>query len=210
MVDQRLGHALDDVGSFVRAYGPDEAHRIRFAWNGKHASAFIDANQDFRFLVVEYVCANAGEASPHLLADLFTESANWAREAWGSPRGFEELGAALLTRGGEDVLPQFLSGFLQSFDTFAECHQMKLDPVLTRRLLQVTEERAAAATADDKSLWEGGRELFAKLAAGTASQGWAVLPPGTSVTNVEIVPRWKLRGAALWIKLRSVLGLDRD
>jgi hypothetical protein len=84
---------------------------------------------------------------------------------------------------------------------------MKLDPVLTRRLLEVVEERAATAPASEKPLWEGGRELFAKLAGGTASQGW-VLSPGTPVTNVRIVPRWQLGVAALWKKLRSVIERD--
>lgn len=205
MADPQSG-TPDDVRAFVEEYGPELADRIRFAWNGKHASEFGDANQEFRSRVVEYVCASPGDASPQLLADLFTESASWAREAWGSPRGFEELAAALLMRGGEDVLPGFLSGFLQSFDTFAACHQMELDPVLTRRLLLVIEERAATAAASDQRLWDAGRELFSKLAAGTAFQGFATLAPGTPVANVRIVPRWRLRVGALWKKLRSVLG----
>jgi hypothetical protein len=171
MVDLQ-SDAGEDVHSFVREYRPDDADRIKFAWNGKHAAEFMDSNQDFRFRVVEYVCGNPGVASPGLLVDLFTESANWAREAWCSPMNFEDLGAVLLVRGGEDVLPQFLSGFLQSFDTFGACHQMKLDPVLLRRLVHVTEERAADASTADRRLWDAGRELFSKLAAGTASQGW--------------------------------------
>jgi len=206
MADQQPDMA-DDVRSFVTQYRPEAADRIRFAWNGKRAAEFIDANQDFRFRVVEYVFANPGDASPQLLSDLFRESANWAREAWGVPKHFADLGAALLSRGGEDLLPQFLSGFLESFDTFGACHQMKLDPVLTRRLIQAVEERAAAASSADRRLWDAGQELFSKLAGGTASQGWAVLPPGTPVTNVRAVPRWRLMLDALWKRLRTITGL---
>jgi len=205
MADQRPD-ATDDVRAFVTQYGPDGADRVRFAWNGKHAAEFIDANQDFRFRVVEYVCANPGDASPRLLGDLFTESANWTREAWCAPGRFADLGAALLSRGGEDVLPQFLSGFLQSFDTFGACHQMRLDRVLTRRLVQITQERAATAPPSDRRLWDAGRELFAKLAAGTAAQGWAVVPPGTPVTNVRVVSRWRVTLGALWKKVRTIAG----
>lgn len=207
MADQQP-NAADDVRSFVTQYGRDGADRIRFDWNGKHAGEFVDANQAFRFRVVEYVCANPGDASPRLLVDLFTESADWAREAWGAPRNFAKLGAELLSCGGEDVLPQFLSGFLQSFDTFGACHQMKLDPVLTQRLIQITEERAATASSTDRRLWDAGRELFANLAAGTASQGWAVLPPGTPVTNVRVVPRRRLMLGALWKRFRAIAGLE--
>ncbi len=204
MADQQPD-AADDVRSFVRQYGSDDADRIRFAWNGKHATEFVDANQDFRFRAVEYVCAHPGDASPRLLVDLFTESANWAREAWGSPRHFAELGAALLARGGDEVLPQFLSAFLQSFDTFGACHQMRLDPVITRRLLRVVDERAVTAPTADRRLWDAGRELFSKLAAGTGPQGWVALPPGTPVSDVRVVPRWQLRVDEFWQRIRKVI-----
>jgi hypothetical protein len=45
-----------------------------------------------------------------------------------------------------------------------------------------------------------------KLAAGTASQGWAVLTPGTPVTDVRVVTPWRLRLGAWWKKLRAFAG----
>lgn len=201
MADQQAGSGSEDVQTFVREYKPDLAERVRFAWNGKHASEFVDANQDFRCRVIDHVCSNPGSASPQLLAELFTQSALWAREAWGSPRNFETLVAELLTRCGEDVLPEFLCGFRQSFDTFGACHQMKLDPVVTRRLLQVVEERTATAEGADKQLWDAGRELFSKLAAGTASKGWVVLSPGTPVANMRVVSRWRIWASELWRRI---------
>ena len=131
-------------------------------------------------------------AGPDLLTDLFRESTSWAREAWGAPKGFASLAAALLSRRGEDALPDFVWGFSQSFDTFGACHQMRLDPVLVRSLLRAVEARIAAAAPDARKPWEGARDLFTKLAAGTAAEGWVVVPPDAPVGPVRVVSRWEL------------------
>lgn len=193
--------AQDEVADFVRGYAPGQVKRIQFAWNGKHASDFFDSNQAFRAAVVEYVRAQPGEASAELLTDLFKASASWAREAWGAPRGFEELAAALLTRRGEEALPDFRWGLGQSFDTFGACHQMRLDPVLAKKLQSAAEAGIAVVLTEDKKAWEGMRDLFAKLAAGTATQGWVTVPPGTPVSNVRVVPQWHLKLTAFWKRL---------
>jgi hypothetical protein len=195
------GGAPEEVADFVRGYVPDHAVRIRFAWNGKHASGFVDSNQSFRSEVIEYVVGRPGEASPELLTHLFRESASWASEAWSAPKGFVELAAALLTRRGEEALPDFRWGLGQSFDTFGACHQMRLDPVLARRLQGATEAGIATAPPGDKEAWAGMRDLFAKLAAGTARQGWVQGPPGTPVSFVRVVPSWGLKLAAFWKRL---------
>jgi hypothetical protein len=199
-----------ELAEFVRGYGPGHLGRIRFAWNGKHADEFVDANEDFRASVVEYVRERPGEASAELLADLFKEGASWAREAWCSPHGFEEVAAALLARRGEDALPDFSWGFLQSFDTFGACHHMTLEPILARRLQRAAEDGASVAAPEARPGWEAMRDLFSKLAAGTAREAWGLVAPGTTVSKVSVLPGWRLALAAFWKRLLRRRGRNRS
>ena len=41
-------NTMTDIGQFVRDYGDSQRHRIEFARNGKHASEFHDASQNFQ------------------------------------------------------------------------------------------------------------------------------------------------------------------
>jgi hypothetical protein len=197
------------VTHFISTADRESLCLIAFAWNGKHAAEFIDANQQFRFAVVEHICSTPGDASIELLAALFRESSLWAVEAWGSPPHFGELGALLLTRGGETVLPDFLVDFTRSFDTFGACHAMQVDPVILRRLLLVSTERRGAASEAERMRWEAGVELFTKLTNGTASLGWASVPPGTKVTSIRVVPQWRL-GLNGWLKRATCFFSPRE
>ena len=48
------------------------------------------------------------------------------------------------------------------------------------------------------------RDLFVKLADGTATQGWVTVASGTPVSNVRTVwPRWYHK---LWAKVTGMLG----
>lgn len=51
----------------------------------------------------------------------------------------------------------------------------------------IVDERAVTAPRADRRLWDAGWELFSKLVAGTASQGWLALPPGTPARSVRVV-----------------------
>lgn len=210
MAEEQVRAAPHEVAAFVAAYGPEHAARIRFAWNGRHGSDLADENQEFRLRVVEHVCAHPGAAPTALVAELLEQSARWAREAWGAPPGFELLAALLLERGGEDALPQFLGAFGRSFDTYGACHRMRLDPVLARRLLRETEERAAAAAPEDRPLWEAGCELFSALGHGTAARGWIAVQPGAPVRTARAARGWRARLAALWERLRARIGGGRS
>jgi hypothetical protein len=186
--------------SFIASYSSAEQARITFAWNGKHATEFADANQDFRWSVIEHCLANPSDPSPLLLAHLFLADADWSAEAWGSPHHFAQLGALLLQRGEANVLASFSEGFVRSFDTFGACHAMSLSPKLLAELSTATNAELAAAS--DESIVKrltAARDLFVKLAEGTATQGWATVAPGTPVANVRIVwPRWCHK---LWAKV---------
>ena len=191
---------MPDTSQFISNYSEVERGRIVFAWNGKHAAEFVDANQDFRWSVVEHCLANPNLPTPLLLSHLFLADAEWSKEAWGSPHHFERLGALLLQRGEGDALASFSEGFNRSFDTFGACHAMSLSPELLERLSAATNSALAAATDEtSRKLLSTLRDLFAKLAQGTASKGWATVAAGTPVTNIRVVwPRWYHR---LWAKL---------
>ncbi|HVK38066.1 MAG TPA: hypothetical protein VNA88_06015 [Candidatus Kapabacteria bacterium] len=194
---------MDDVAEFITAYTEADLVRIAFAWNGKHAGEFEDANQEFRGKVVQ-ACLAAPEVAPLLLLEhLFLADAEWSREVWGSSRHFANLAEALLKRGQETAIPSFAKGFLTSFDTFGACHQLHLPAELLDRLLRHTQHLAAeGADAAQRSQLEACGELFAKLRAGNAAAGWVPIEPGTPVTNVRVVwPRWYLR---VWMRFRSL------
>ena len=196
------------IDEFVRNYAPGDAERLRFAWNGKHADEFEDENQAMRLEVTAYVLENPGLASVELIGDLFVTHSAWAREAWGSPRGFTELGSLLLTRGGHRALLQFGQAFTASFDTFGACHAMKLDPVLLRALEDQCNEELGnphLPESQRKSL-DASRELFQKLRAGTAGDGWATVPPGTPVSNINVVGPAGLFWRKMVQRIKSVLG----
>ena len=195
---------MTDIEQFVRDYDESQRHRIEFAWNGKHAAEFNDPNQDFRSKVVAFVCENSGQGSLELLRDLFTEESKWSVQAWCAPFTFANLGALLLTRGGADYLPDFLDGFGASFDTFGACHQMDLDPIVTVALMRhIKRQLSEAIDEEAKTKLDSGVQLFEKLQAGNAGEGWAVLKPGTRVTNVRVLGRTALA----WRRIKTALKL---
>jgi hypothetical protein len=196
-----------DVPSFVAGYSREYRHSIAFVWNGKHAADFVDGNQKFRWEVIGHCIAHPEAAALPLLADLFLADAEWSRQAWGAPQHFGKLGALLLERGGDEALVPFSEGFSSSFDTYGACHAMTLPPFVLARLREATAV-ALAADRDEASTkrLSACRELFGKLADGTARKGWATVAPGTPVSGVRVMrPGWlhKLRA-----KLASAFGRD--
>ena len=190
---------------YVASYADSDSERVAFAWNGKHADEFIDANQEFRWEVVRYCIEHPDDASPPLLETLLRADAAWAREAWGSPHHFHSLAEVLLLRGRESVLDTFAECFSASFDTFGACHELRLAPDVLSELTSALRLRIAAVPpGDHRNRLESSLELFEKLSQGTASQGWATVAPGTPVTNIRVVwPRWYHR---LWQHIKSYFG----
>jgi len=190
------------VEDYVANYTESGSERVAFAWNGKHATEFFDANQVFRWEVVRYCIGRPDEAPLRLLEALFRADAAWSREAWCSPHHFHSLAGVLLIRGREAVLDTFAEGLNSSFDTYVACHQLELQPDILAKLTAALHQRIAEApTADHRRRLENTLKLFEQLVRGTASQGWFTLPPGTPVTNIRIVwPRWPHR---LWHRIRS-------
>lgn len=137
---------MQSISDFIADYADADRQRIAFAWNGKHAADFEDANQAFRWQVVEACLALPENASSLLLEHLFQTDVAWSREAWGAPKHFAQLGSVLLTQGKESVLDAFANNFPRSFDTYAASHHMQLAPELLSRLILHTEERLAMTT----------------------------------------------------------------
>lgn len=181
---------MSTVAEFVSQYTSTSRGKIAFAWNGKHASEFQDSNQEFRWQVVSYCIAQPEQVSPLLLEHLFLADAEWAAEAWGSPVHFAQLGSLLLERGQEAVLDTFSKGLVRSFDTFGACHQIKLSKTLLARLIASAKESFSQATEHNHRKRLGSvLELFAKLENETATEGWAIIAPGTPASNIEVAQK---------------------
>ena len=179
---------MNATASFVTRYSAADRPAIDFAWNGKHADQFVDANQQARWDVVAHCINEPGSAPPLLLEHLFLADAAWTREAWGAPHHFAALASLLLQRGGEAVVETFASGLNASFDAFGACHEMKLSPEIAARLVVVASEKAALATDErSRTCLEDAAQLFSTLQQGTASEGWATIPAGTPVQAVRVV-----------------------
>jgi hypothetical protein len=196
---------MSSAKDYVVNYAEAESERVAFSWNGKHAEEFIDTNQEFRWEVVNYCIAHPDDAPTPLLEALLRADAAWTREAWGSPRHFQSLASAVLVRGRESALDTFADCLYASFDIFGACHQLQLPPDVLSELTATLRQRLAGAPTDDRrKRLEGALELFEQIGQGTASQGWAALPPGTPVSNISVVwPRWYHR---LWQHIKSFFG----
>jgi hypothetical protein len=181
---------MNEIEEFVRTYDGSQKNAIEFSWNNKHAAEFFDSNQDFRSKVVAFICEDPGRSSIELIRDLFIEESKWSVQAWCAPFTFADLGALLLSRGGPDHLSDFLDGFSASFDTFGACHGMNLDPLIIASLLRSLEQSLSETTEERlRTQLESGKELLEKLKAGNAANGWAVVKPGTPVSNIRVLGR---------------------
>ncbi|MDZ4821097.1 MAG: hypothetical protein SGJ20_19200 [Planctomycetota bacterium] len=73
----------NDVTTFVAGYTSADECRICFAWNGKHAEEFDDANMNFRDAVYDFVLDDIEAVPIELVRDLFKAEAECSVEAWG-------------------------------------------------------------------------------------------------------------------------------
>jgi len=192
-----------DIAAFVKNYSGSDRTRIEFSWNQKHASEFVDANQEFRSAVVSHCISHPSSAPVLLLEDLFLAEAAWAKEAWASHNLFAPLAQTLLERGGPEVLDTFSSGLVTSFDTFGACHSLELPSPLIAQLMGAARFKMEhSAEPRERIKFESVVELLEKMSHGTATQGWVVVQPGTIVSNVRVVrPSWYGRLIS-WLRLR--------
>lgn len=192
---------MDAATEFARRYTADQRGRIRFAWNGKHAVELHDDNQEFRRAVVDAVLLDSAESPIELLRDLLEEEALWSHEAWCAPDTYPDLLTVLLRRGGPAALPDFAAAMSATFDTFGSAHTMALTPDEARRFREESAQLLAREPDERRrTQLQMAVELFEKLQAGTATEGWAVVPPGTPVLHPSVrSSRVVLRESQEWI-----------
>jgi hypothetical protein len=154
---------MAEVDQFVANYeSARDRARLRFAWNGKHADQFRDANYEFRRRVLRPVLANLHAAPIELVRDLYDAETAWAAEAWCvKAEAVRALAEELLTRGGSDFVEDFLAGkFGRGMDAHCAAY-FDCPRALAEQLLAEVERRlAAGAEGDRRALLESGREIF--------------------------------------------------
>lgn len=153
---------MADVAQFVAGYlSSRDRARIAFAWNGKHAEQFDDANYPFRRQVLKRALANPGAVSIDLVCDLYDAETAWAKEAWCVyAEAVRALAEELLTRGGPDYVEDFLAGKIgRGMDAFGAAY-FDCPRALAERLLAEVEQRLAGAEGNRRALLEAGRAVF--------------------------------------------------
>jgi len=158
------GYDVSDPRKFSRRYtaSAEERARITFAWNGKHAEEFQDANDAFRQQVLEVVLADVRAAPIELVRDLYDAETAHAKEAWGvNTEAVRSLAEELLTRGGPEFVEDYLRGKLgRGMDAFCASY-FDCPRELAERLLTEVDRRLGTGTSDHrKQLLEAGRDIF--------------------------------------------------
>lgn len=152
--------SADELEAFVSNYKSKDASRICFAWNGKHADLFEDANGLFREGVKQYVLANIELAPLELVRDLFQAETSQSRESWGIGQGVAIFAERLLRKDPESFLEDYLIGKFQSFD--ASCGSaFPVDTDLANRLNKIVQQRLSQNLEKDRrKLLEAGNDLI--------------------------------------------------
>jgi hypothetical protein len=136
--------------------------RISFAWNGKHADQFEDANFRFRQRVLKVVLADLHRAPIELVRELYDAETAWAKEAWGvNLQAVRALAEELLTRGGTEFVEDFLAGkFGRGMDASGAAYFQCPRELAERLLAEVERRLAVGAEGDRRKLLEAGRAVF--------------------------------------------------
>lgn len=164
---------MDDVAASIAAYSAADRGRIDFAWNGKHADEFVDANEEFRWSVVRACLAAPQAPSVLLLEHLFVADAEWTVQAWGSPLHFGQLGQLLLMRGQERALDTFAACLFRSFDTYGGCTEIELPREIVARLIaRLTRVLARTSDKPERKRLKNVRQYFFKMRNNTVARGW--------------------------------------
>lgn len=144
---------------FITRYGPSDAPRVAFAWNGKHAADLQDSNLEFRRAVVKEVLARPEVAPPELLHALVDAETAFAAEAWGTNLWVHTLAEQMLIRGGASTVPDFLRFRTRGMDAHCELSRVSLPPGVAAEYEAFCVSRLAATDApgETKLFMEGAR-----------------------------------------------------
>jgi hypothetical protein len=151
------------AADFIARYDParDRA-RVAFAWNGKHADDFRDANQEFRRQVVRAALRDVSRVPVELVRDLYDAETAWAKEAWGvDHRAVSTFARELLTRGGAAFVEDYLAGKVgRGMDASMSAHFECPRQLAQQLLAEVVARLAAGAEGERLRLLEAGRDIF--------------------------------------------------
>jgi hypothetical protein len=152
---------MNELTAFVDGYDGTQQARITFAWNGKHAKEFQDANLELRRLVIENALPRLDVVPLALVRDLFTAETQFAQEAWGVNTCVSALAQALLIRGGASELEVYGAAIGRGMDAGLASKNIQLPPTLSLSLAQTCLERLNdPAFADRKNLYSSLRGFF--------------------------------------------------
>jgi hypothetical protein len=150
------------VKDFVRTYTPEAEPQIAFAWNGKHASEFVDSNTQFRRDVCIYFEEEKDAFALPLIAALYKAETHFAKEAWGVNRAVSSLAQELLERGGIEYLDVYLTGARCGMDAFMESGNITLSKPRCQEILDKCLANASATDGTEKQ-WRMLAERFSYL-----------------------------------------------
>jgi hypothetical protein len=153
---------MNHTQQFVNSYSTaEDRQRIVFAWNGKHAEEFHDANDEFRQQVLALVLADPAVVPIELVRDLFDAETAMAKEAWGvNTEAVRALTRELLTRGGPAFVEDFLIGKIgRGMDAYCAAY-FDCPRELAEKLLAEVERRLADAEGQRRALLETGTRIF--------------------------------------------------
>lgn len=150
------------IRDFVRTYTLQAETQIAFAWNGKHASEFVDKNMLFRQEVCDYFQAEKDTFSLPLIAALYKAETVFAREAWGVNSVVCALAQALLERGGVEQLDVYMAGAWCGMDAYMESGNIRLSKLRCQELLDRCLANARA-TDGSESQWTMLADRFSYL-----------------------------------------------
>ncbi len=138
---QPVSGSANEVAQFATSYDPKNFNAIAFAWNGKHAEQFADANADFRRKVIDVVLAQPDAVPIELIRDLYTAETEYSREAWAVLPAVSQLAELLLIRGSNAFLDQYANGMGQGFDAALASRNISLPKSVAASLLAECEAR---------------------------------------------------------------------
>ena len=157
--------SVDEVAikGFVETY-TDDASAISFAWNGKLADEFEDANEAFRCAVIDCVIADPERAPLPLLVELYRALADHSAEAWSIDQRVETIARLMLVKGRSAVAYDYIDGARKSFDAMCATSFAGCPRGVAEECLEFA--RASLKTAsndDDRDVWETAVERFELL-----------------------------------------------
>ena len=138
--------------------------RIRFHRNPDPDQGPFDLNEDFRSKVIGSVLFGPNDAPLSLLCDLFRAITHCAAEAWSVDERVEEIGKAMLVKGGTDVVSVYVEGAWQSYDTICATNFVGCPLELAQECLDYAKKKRRQASEKDAiDMWNFAVQRFEEL-----------------------------------------------